>query len=149
MVDGLAEISIYEVNAGKFVGLGYMLDSAGMTMMHPDNPNLYHRSDEDRVDRGIWPEPIAGSDGHLFEYSIPDNGIGRRLHFKKANLPDYEMPMDDNKDNVYEVSVIVQDNDGATGMKNVRITVMNVNEAGTLELSPEEPQRRDGSNRYL
>ena len=47
--------------------------------------------------------------------------------------------MDDNRDNVYEVTVIVQDNGGLTGMKKVRITVMNVNEAGKLVLSPEQP----------
>ena len=91
------------------------------------------------MDRGIWPEPIAGPDGALFEYSTPDDGIGRRLHFKKTNLPDYENPMDENRDNVYEVTVIVRDNGGATGMKKVRITVMNVDEAGKLVLSPEQP----------
>ena len=147
VTDGLEEISINEVNSSKkdsdvtkFVGLGYeVVDGVTMQTLIATNPNLYHRDDEDRVDRGIWPEPIAGSDGHLFEYSIPTDGIGRRLHFKKANLPDYENPMDDNKDNVYEVTVIVRDNGGATGMKKVRITVMNVNEAGKLMLAPEQP----------
>ena len=149
MTDGLAEISINEVDSSKkdsdvtkFVGLGYMLaGTAPDQTMVPDSadPNLYHRSDQDRVDRGIWPEPIAGSDGHLFEYSTPDDGIGRRLHFKKTNLPDYENPMDHNRDNVYEVTVIVRDNGGATGMKKVGITVMNVDEAGKLVLSPEQP----------
>ena len=38
--------------------------------------------------------------------------------------------MDANRDNVYEVTVVLQDNDGAEGTKNVRITVNNVNEAG-------------------
>ena len=59
VVDGWAEISIDEVNGAAFVELGYMQDGT----MDPANPNLYHRSDEDRVDRGIWPEPIAGLDG--------------------------------------------------------------------------------------
>ena len=149
VTDGLAEISINEVdsskkdsNVTKFVGLGYMLagTAPSQTMvMDSADPNLYHRSDEDRVDRGIWPEPIAGPDGALFEYSTPDDGIGRRLHFKKTNLPDYEKPMDENRDNVYEVTVIVRDNGGATGMKKVRITVMNVDEAGKLVLLPEQP----------
>ena len=146
--DGAPEISINEVNSSKkdtdvtkFVGLGYELTDADPPEMQfdPTNPNLYHRSDEDRVDRGIWPEPLAGPDGRLFEYSIPDDGIGRRLHFKKANLPDYENPMDANRDNVYEVTVVVRDNGNASGMKNVRITVMNVDEAGKLVLSPEQP----------
>ena len=108
-------------------------------MLDPSNPNLYHRRDEDRVDRGVWPEPIAGPDGFLFEYKIPDDGIGRRLLFKKANLPDYENPMDANRDNVYEVTIVLQDTDGARGTKNVRITVMNVDENGKLVLMPEQP----------
>ena len=145
--DGDAEISINEMNSPakdddvtKFVGLGYQLNPAGDAQeLDPDAPNLYHRSDEDRVDRGIWPEPLAGPDGHLFEYSIPDDGIGRRLHFKKANPPDYETPMDANQDNVYEVTVVVQDNSGARGPKDVRITVNNVDEAGKLVLTPEQP----------
>ena len=129
---GLAEISIYE-DSDKFVGLGYMQDG----MMNSNN--LYRRSDHDRVDSGRW--SIGGDDGHLFEYSTPvgEEDIGRRLHFKKTNLPDYENPMDDNRDNVYELTLIVQDNEGLTGMKDVRITVMNVNEAGKLVLSPEQP----------
>ena len=136
---GLAEISIYEVNDSGFVGLGYTLDSAGMMIMDSADPNLYRRLDHDRVDSGRW--SIGGDDGHLFEYSTPvgEEDIGRRLHFKKTDLPDYENPMDDNRDNVYEVTVIVQDNAGLTGMKKVRITVMNVNEAGKLVLSPEQP----------
>ena len=134
---GLAEISIYEVNDSGFVGLGYMQDG---TMMDSDNANnLYRRVDHDRVDSGRW--SIGGVDGSHFEYSTPvgEEDIGRRLHFKKTDRPNYEMPMDDNRDNVYEVTVIVQDNAGLTGMKNVRIKVMNVNEAGKLVLSPEQP----------
>ena len=147
VVDGAAEMSIKEVNSTakeddvtKFVGLGDRLNSAGdAQVLDPSNPNLYHRRDEDRVDRGVWPEPIVGPDGFLFEYKIPDDGIGRRLLFKKANLPDYENPMDANRDNVYEVTIVLQDTDGARGTKNVRITVMNVDEDGKLVLMPEDP----------
>ena len=148
VTDGLAEISINEVDSGKmdsdvtkFVALGKMIDPSDANAVIDDttNPNLYHRDDEDRVDRGIWPEPIAGADGALFEYSTPTDGIGRRLHFKKANLPDYENPQDANRDNVYEVTVTVRDNGGAMGTKKVRITVMNVDEAGEVVLAPEQP----------
>ena len=59
--------------------------------------------------------------------------------FKKANLPDYENPMDANEDNVYEVTIVLRDNDGAQGTMNVRFTVNNVDEKGKLELSPEDP----------
>ncbi len=147
---GAAEISINEVDSSKkssdvtrFVGLGKRLNTAGDAQEDdPDNPNLYRRTDEDRVDSGRWPDqPIGGPDGSLFEYSVPtgEADIGRRLHFKRTNLPDYENPMDSNRDNVYEVTVRVLDNDGAAGTKNVRITVMNVDEAGKLVLTPEQP----------
>ena len=147
VTNGLAEISINEVDSSKkdsgdtkFVGLGYELTDTpqARTIISTDS-NLYHRDEEDRVDRGEWPEPIAGPDGSLFEYSTPEGGIGRRLLFKKTNLPDYENPGDANRDNVYEVTVTVRDNSGATGTKKVRITVTNVDEMGKLVLSPEQP----------
>ena len=148
ITDGMAELSLDEVDSSKkdtdvtkFVGLGYELTDADppVMQMSADNPNLYHKKDDDNVDSATWPEPIAGPDGRLFEYSTPNDGIGRRLHFKEANLPDYENPMDANRDNVYEVTIVAVDNDGARGMKNVRITVMNVNEAGKLVVMPEQP----------
>ena len=158
ITEGDAELSVYEVNStdkdtvfDKYVGLGYMTDDDGdpdtpnapapdnQLTLDPANPNLYKRTEEDLVDRAIWPEPIAGPDGALFEYSIPADGIGRRLHFKNANLPDFENPMDANRDNVYELTITVRDEDRAMGTKNVRVTVMNVDEAGKLVLSPKQP----------
>ena len=144
---GMAELSVNEVNStamdsdvSKYVGLGYELtpnaDPAAVRMV-ASNPNLYHRTEEDIVDRATWPEPIAGPDGHLFEYSTPDNGIGRRLHFMSP--PNYEDPQDANRDNVYEVTIRVIDGDDLVGEKSVRITVMNVEEDGKLTLSPDQP----------
>ena len=153
VTEGAFEMSVDEINSTakdsdvrKYVGLGYeVVDGADATPNTADDvqahiegdPNLYKRSEEDLVDRAIWPEPIAGPDGALFEYSIPADGIGRRLHFKEA--PDFENPLDANRDNVYEVMVTVQDSAGAMGTRNVRVTVMNVDEAGKLVLSPEQP----------
>ena len=157
VTEGAFELAVYESNStdkdtvfDKYVGLGYMTDDDAdptnanddpenddRLALDPANPNLYKRSEEDLVDRAIWPEPIAGPDGALFEYSIPADGIGRRLHFKEA--PDFESPMDANRDNVYEVSVTVEDSAGAMGTRNVRVTVMNVDEAGKFVLSPEQP----------
>ena len=147
---GSNEITIMESSSTKkdsdetkYVGLGYELSDAEPPVMQlaPNNPNLYHRVEEDLVDRATWPDdPVPGPDGHLFEYSVPGDGIGRRLHFKEA--PDYETPLDANGDNVYEVAVTVIDGDGVTGnmgQKNVRITVENVNEDPKLTLSPAQP----------
>ena len=155
ITQGAAELSVNEVNSTakdtdirKYVGLGYevvagtdgTLNTADdVQQLASTNPNLYKRTEEDLVDRAIWPEPIAGPDGGLFEYSIPADGIGRRLHFKNANRPDFENPMDANRDNVYEVTITVRDEDGAMGTKNVRVSVMNVDEMGKLVLSPEQP----------
>ena len=146
---GMAELSVNEVDSSKkdddvtkYVGLGYELTDADppVKQLIPDPaPNLYHWSEDDNVDSPRWPEPISGPDGALFEYSTPGDGIGRRLHFKETNEPDYENPQDANRDNVYEVTIRVLDNAGAVGAKNVRITVMNVDEAGKLELAPEQP----------
>ena len=144
--EGAAELPINEVNstaddddATKFVGLGYEVNDQGAVVMSDDNPNLYHRSEEDTIDRAIWPDPIGGPDGHLFEYSTPEDGIGRRIHFKIENQPDYESPQDANTDNVYELTVRVVDSDNLSGTKDVRITVNNVNEIGEVTLSPEQP----------
>ncbi len=140
--DGMAELSVCEVNDGAYVGLGYNTEDCALATttenaMGMNNYNLYHRSEEDLLDRAEWPEPIAGPDGSLFEYSVPGNGIGRRLHFKSQ--PDYEHPMDANRDNVYEVTIRVVDSDDLVGNMGVRITVTNVDEMGTLTLSPEQP----------
>ena len=146
---GMAELSVCEVNstpaegATAYVGLGLVaedcapVDLDGQDGTDTNNDNLYHRTEEDIVDRATWPAPIAGPDGHLFEYSTPDNGIGRRLHFE--NPPNYEDPQDANRDNVYEVMIRVVDSDDLVGEKSVRVTVMNVAEDGKLTLAPDQP----------
>ena len=101
------------------------------------NPNLYKRTEEDLVDRAIWPEPIAGPDGALFEYSIPDRRYRSQAPLQgcaRLRKPDGREPRqrvrgDDNE----------SDGDGAMGTKSVRVTVMNVDEKGKLVLSPEQP----------
>ena len=108
VTDGMAELSVNEVKSTamdsdvtKYVGLGYELnddDNPTAMQLSVSNPNLYHRTEEDILDRAFWPEPLAGPDGHLFEYSTPGNGIGRRIHFIDA--PNYEDPQDANRDNV-------------------------------------------------
>ena len=140
-VQGFAELTVDEVNStndNSYVGLGNTVDVAGVITENGSDENLYHRTEEDRVDLPRWPDqPIPGADGTLFEYSVPDNGIGRRLHFKEA--PNYEDPKDADGDNVYEVMVTVFDSQNAMGEQAVRITVMNVEEEGTLTLSPDDP----------
>ena len=143
---GMMELSVDELDSSKkdtdvtkYVGLGFQLNEIEDAREPAEgDPNLYQRMDVDANDVTSWPEPIGGPDGHLFEYSTPtDNSIARRLHFKSP--PDFENPMDTNEDNVYEVTVRVVDTSNAVGTRNVRVTVNNVNEAGKLVLTPEEP----------
>ena len=64
------------------------------------------------------PEPIAGPDGALFEYSSASTGYGRTLHFRSP--PDYEEPRDADGDNVYELTLSVVDSGGAAAERDVR-----------------------------
>ena len=74
---------------------------------------------------------VDGADGSKFD--ISSTGA---LTFKAK--PDYEMPTDANKDNVYEVTV--QASDGKlTGMRKVMVSVTNAEEAGVVTLSKVQP----------
>ena len=148
VVSGEAELMVYEADSSdknRYVGLGSTVNDGGTPDDDSDDTidenstttNVYHRTEEDAVDRAEWPEPIDGDDGHLFEYSVHTGGISRRLHF--ITPPNYEDPLDLDGDNVYEVIVRAVDTGGAIGEKAVRITVMNVDEEGTLVLSPDQP----------
>ena len=75
---------------------------------------------------------VAGADGSKFEI---DNGA---LTFK--DKPDYEMPTDTNKDNVYEVTVRAADADGYIGTLAVKVSVTNENEDGVVTLSKIQPR---------
>ena len=68
--------------------------------------------------------------------TISDNG--GELTFKAK--PDYENPTDTNKDNVYEVTVRAADADGYIGTMDVKVSVINKNEDGTVTLSKTQPR---------
>ena len=148
VIDGYSIIQVDEMNESKepkdngqyYIGLGNTaLEVAPYTITENANKqNYYKKEDEDPVDSHDWPDNlIPGPDGQWFEYSTPDDGISRRLHFIMP--PDYEDPKDQNRDNVYEVCVTAIDNRDIRGCKMVRIEVVNVQEDGTLTLMPVEP----------
>ena len=153
VTDGYSIIQVDEMNESKepkdngqyYTGLGNTaLDAAPYTITENANKqNYYKKEDEDRVDSHDWPDDpkIPGPDGEWFEYSMPTDGISRRLHFKTP--PDYEKPKDKNGDNVYEVCVTAIDNANLSGCKMVRIEVRNVPEDGMLTLMPTEPEKGD------
>ena len=54
--------------------------------------------------------------------------------------PNFEAPKDAGKDNVYNITVVATDSDGQTDEMDVIVTVTNVEEAGTVTLSPLQPR---------
>ena len=113
MVTGDAEVTFQEV-AGQIA-------TALHTYME-DNP-------EDDV-LSTW--SLSGTDSGKFEI---DSGA---LTFEAQ--PDFEMPGDANGDNVYEVTVVAADGDGNRGTMDVKVTVENENEEGTVMLSRARPR---------
>ena len=75
---------------------------------------------------------LGGDDAAAFTLSDEGN-----LRF--TSTPDYESPTDANMDSVYKVSIVATDDEGLTGMRDLSIKVMNLNEDGTLEVSPDQP----------
>ena len=89
-------------------------------------------SANDRDDNPPTPTwSVAGVDGAKF------TAVDGQLKFKLK--PDFEMPTDADRDNVYEVTV--QASDGRLiGMKAVKVTVENENEDGVVTLSSPRPR---------
>ena len=77
---------------------------------------------------------LAGADRGKFDFDITNGDLGFKVE------PDYEKPGDANKDNVYEVTVEATDAVGNTGTKDVKVTVTNVEEAGTVTMSQRRPR---------
>ena len=77
----------------------------------------------------IW--SVTGTDAEDFDIS---NGV---LNF--ANTPDFEQPADADGNNNYEVTVVASDGDLTTS-RALTVTVNNLDEAGSLTLSSEQPQ---------
>ena len=85
--------------------------------------------------------------------SVQDIGeLGNRLfirpeqvpgHRRLILLPDFEKPGDANKDNVYEVTLVVTDSLGKTGTYNVTVKVINStedNKAGKVTILNRQPE---------
>ena len=157
---GQAEITVDEADSDKepedpryFVGPGLELNGTLGDASDPlrrvrsdDNPNLYRITDPDADDTGHVAD-VDGPDGHLLELVTWEGDraeepplVGYRLQFKDLE-PNYEDPQDGNKDNVYEVEIVIpsDENPGTKVRKHVTIEVMNIEEEGKLELTPVQP----------
>ena len=84
---------------------------------------------------------VSGTDAGDFRISNEPDGTFGTLTFKE--IPNFEMPADSNRDNVYMVTVVVTDQDTKqklTAIRDVTITLTNVDEDGTVTLSSEQPK---------
>ena len=90
----------------------------------------YRASDPERAGTITW--LLAGTDAASFD--ISSNGV---LTFKEK--PNYEMAVDDDTDNMYEVIVQATDADRRMGTKPVTVEVTNVDEPGVVTLSARQP----------
>ena len=92
---------------------------------------------DDRADFTLYEVNIDADDDGDFEDSGDTRGR-YELRFKGAK-PNFEAPMDANKDNRYEVSVVATDDEGLASMKDLTIRVMNEKEDGKVKLSTNQP----------
>ena len=135
--DVVVTITVEDVNEAPTVsGAASIEHPEGGTVLATDLTNgadaaTYDETDLDDGATATW--SVSGADRGKFE--IDTTGL---LAFKAA--PDYEMPGDANRDNVYEITVVVTDNEGATGMMSVTVKVTNVNEPGSVTLSSVRPR---------
>ena len=121
------------------------LDTAGITAGTDDA--VYTADDPEDVNSTLtW--SLEGPDGGMFAIDadaadgVQDIGETATLSFKKG--PDFEKPGDTNKDNVYEVTLVVTDSTWVNmGKYNVTVKVLNStedNKAGKVTLSNRQPE---------
>ena len=112
---------------------------------YPRDIATYEATDEDLESTLKW--TLSGSDASRFEFSDNDScsagmssaeGSSAVLCIKTP--PNYEAPNDSGRNRVYDIRVIVTDNDGLNASTNVKITVDNVEEETTLKLTNLQPQ---------
>ena len=87
---------------------------------------------------------LSGDDADKFKLNDPDGDgvvaapmVRKVLEFKAK--PDFEMPGDKNKDNVYQVTVVASDG-LSSGMRDVTVKVTNKEELGKLTVMPAQPR---------
>ena len=107
----------------------------------PDNPPganaaVYMASDPEG---GTITFSLGGADKDLFRLDdLSPAVVGSKILALKEK-PDFENPMDSNKDNVYEVTVQATD-DANMGTRAVTVKVTNRQENGTVKVTPAQPR---------
>ena len=102
-----------------------------------DDPEIVGTTDTARIK---W--TLTGTDAAKFSIgnddNIPDNNNPGVLTFRED--PDFEARSDSNRNNVYDLIVQATDEGGNTVSQAVKVTVGNVDEAGTVTLSHIQPE---------
>ena len=114
---------------------GGPLQAQGAEIIFPENGEdavaTFTATDPENAGAIAW--SLDGDDAADFEIG-ETSGV---LTF--AEVPDYEDAADNDTNNVYAVTVVATDADGMTTDEAVTVTVTNVDEAGTVELSAVAP----------
>ena len=95
----------------------------------------YGVDDPEGVDIGEGKWSLEGADAALFKLTGTTDNI-RTLEFKEK--ADFEMPMDSNRDNIYEVTVVASDGQ-MMAKRAVTVKITDSDEAGMIMLSDENP----------
>ena len=85
------------------------------------------------INAGKW--SLAGDDAALFKLTGATDNV-RTLEF--MDKADFEMPMDSDKDNIYEVTVVASDG-VEMAERAVTVKITDSDEAGMIMLSSENP----------
>ena len=81
---------------------------------------------------------LSGADKDMFELATDtDTGAGATQVLSFKIEPDFEMPGDKNKDNIYEVTVVASDGE-MTAMRSLTVKVVDTDEMGMVELSSQD-----------
>ena len=124
---GRPELTINEIGGGEDATKPLFVDENADPVS-----NVYNVDDpDDRASVASW--RLAGEDAGQFQLI---GTVGRTLVF--TTQPDYENPADADGDNVYKVTVVAIDNEGARGEFDVCIAVMNIDEVGKITLRDKE-----------
>ena len=159
------ELADAEPNAEPVVGLS-TISVAEKTMANVTLSTYVATDDEDRLSDVGSPQSLtdlkwslSGTDMGAFEIgdsANPDQGFGSAdivgrfgtsddksistigLRFKEE--PDFENPTDSNRDNTYNVTITATDSYGSSSSRDATVTVTNIEEPGTVELTNRQPE---------
>ena len=124
-------INVTNVNEDpKLTGPASARVAENTTISTPIATTAYEATDdEDDADVVLT---LSGTDAAAFSL------VAGEVTFKA--LPNFEAPKDAGRNNVYNITVVATDSDGQTDEMDVIVTVTNVEEDGTVTLSPLQPR---------